>query len=507
MMAMILSMCFIMTKGNVVAAEETVDDKVVKVSFVMNGHGTQIAPITLKYGDIINDSLDPVDAEGEYIFGGWYTDKDFNNYYGHAQIKKDTTLYARWLEKISVVEILGFSRPYAGMEISVDGIHTDDERWGFQYGSPEWYQSDKPNGYESYYDKITTDTFVEGRIYQLHIDILPKSGYAFAPKGEFKVNVKGEEPRILYVSKGTASIVLTYTCEVFKPFLPELTIKGKTDTVDMAVGQNVVLNTSVTDGEPPYKYQYLMRTSADGKDMVLKDYTSSDTYTGPLKVVGTKIFTVNVKDSTGAVVKSNSVTVNVARYAELKAELLGNGVNGVIYAKKGQSIFLKTTAEGGSGNYQYRYEMRNPIKGTTYVLKDYSSATSYTAPLVCTGPKEFTVKVKDSRGVVVSSNSVNVVVPWMSAGLKVNNQTGTINLAKGDSVNLIPSVTGGSGKYTYQYVMKNVSTGQTIVLKDYSSSASYTGPLVSAGTKKFIINVKDSEGETTATNVVTVVVK
>ena len=43
-------------------------------------------------------------------------------------------------------------------------------------------------------------------------------------------------------------------------------------------------------------------------------------------------------------------------------------------------------------------------------LKNYSSATSYTGAMTSNGTKNFTVYVKDSKGTVVATNTVTVVV-------------------------------------------------------------------------------------------------
>ncbi len=288
-----------------------------------------------------------------------------------------------------------------------------------------------------------------------------------------------------------------------------LKVNGSTGTISLTKGGSVTLVPTATGGSGTYTYQYLMKTSVTGSNMVLKNYSSATSYTGPLTTTGTKIFTVNVKDSEGTIVATNTVTVVVSSDTALSATLKVNGQSGTINLTKGGSVKLVPTATGGSGSYTYQYLMKTSVTGSNIVLKNYSSATSYTGPLTSTGTKIFTVNVKDSTGTVVARNSVTVVVSAgtaLSATLKVNGSTGTINLTKGGSVTLVPTATGGSGSYTYQYLMKTSTTGSNMVLKNYSSATSYTGPLTSAGTKIFTVNVKDSTGTIVATNSVTVVV-
>ena len=289
-----------------------------------------------------------------------------------------------------------------------------------------------------------------------------------------------------------------------------LKVNGGTSTVTTTVGNSVTLVPTATGGTAPYTYQYVMKVGT--RSVVISNYSTKTSYTGPLVSTGTKVFIVNVKDSTGKVVATNSVTVVVTASSQtLSASLKVNGATGTISLTKGGSVTVAPSATGGSGSYTYQYLMKTSATGSNMVLKNYSSATSYTSPLVTTGTKIFTVNVKDSTGKIVATNSVTVVVTassqTMSATLKVNGQTGTINLAKGESVKLVPTAVGGSGSYTYQYLMKTSATGSNMVLKNYSSATSYTGPLVSKGTKIFTVNVKDSTGTIVSSNTVTVVVK
>ena len=316
------------------------------------------------------------------------------------------------------------------------------------------------------------------------------------------------------VVDGTGQIVSTNSVTVISdpasPLVGTLKVNGATGTVNLAKGEKVTLTSSASGGTGAYTYQYLMKTSASDKPIVLKDYSTDTSFVGPLTSTGLKIFTINVKDAKGTIVASNSVNVVVSEsVASLRCSLKVNGNTDTITLAKGDNVNLVPTAAGGTGPYTYQYLMKTSTSGNNVVLKNYSSSTSFTGPLTSTGTKIFTVNVKDSKGTVVATNSVTVVVvdsiPTVS--LKVNDSTGTITLNKGVSVTLTPLVSGSTAPYTYQYVMKNVNAGTTHILKDYGTSTSYTGPLTSAGTKIFTVNVKDSKGTVVTTNSVTVVVK
>ncbi len=274
-------------------------------------------------------------------------------------------------------------------------------------------------------------------------------------------------------------------------------------TSDAIVGSEVKLSASAKGGSGTYQYQFVMRNPSTGASIVLKDYGSESVYTGRLTTSGTKVFSVNVKDSKGAVVKSGEKTIVVQKL--LTAALKVNGLKGTINVEKGKNVVLTPSVSGGTGGYTYQYVMKNVSTGQSIILKNYSSATSYTGLITSVGTKIFTVNVKDSKGTVVTSNEVRVVaVNKLASVLKVNGGTGTISVSQGKSVTLKPTVAGGDGAYKYQYVMKIVSTGKIVILKDYCSDVSYTGKLTSEGDKIFYVNVKDGRGVVVQTNVVTV---
>ncbi|MGN0812896.1 MAG: Ig-like domain-containing protein [Candidatus Coproplasma sp.] len=68
------------------------------VTFVMNGHGTQVNEQTVEYGSKLNSFTEPT-ASG-YTFGGWYTDEGLTKAFNVSTdtITGTTTLYAKWTE-------------------------------------------------------------------------------------------------------------------------------------------------------------------------------------------------------------------------------------------------------------------------------------------------------------------------------------------------------------------------------------------------------------------------
>ena len=78
----------------------------VTVTFDMNGHGTQVDPITVAKGGTITLPAPDSFAEQGWDFGGWTVDAQNTLDFDPSQtIEKDTTLYARWTEVVKYATV------------------------------------------------------------------------------------------------------------------------------------------------------------------------------------------------------------------------------------------------------------------------------------------------------------------------------------------------------------------------------------------------------------------
>ena len=101
--------------------------------------------------------------------------------------------------------------------------------------------------------------------------------------------------------------------------------------------------------------------------------------------------------------------------------------------------------------------------------------------------------------------SKDVVEDPLSATLTIGGSTAALTKTVGSSITLRASASGGSGSYTYTYKVYNGSSWVT--LKSASTSTSYTTTLTSAGSMRYVVVVKDSNGTSVDTNKITVTVE
>ena len=234
--------------------------------------------------------------------------------------------------------------------------------------------------------------------------------------------------------------------------------------------------------------------------VVLRNFSSTSTYTCALNNAGTRIFAVTVKDSAGTTVATNRINVTIAQ--ALSGTLKVGGSTAALTKSLGSSITLTAAGAGGSGSYTYKWAVYNASTNKWTILKDFSSAATYTYKLSYSGVKEFAVTVKDSTGKTVATNRIKVTVTnaALSGTLKTGGSTAAVTKTLDSSITLTAAGAGGSGGYTYKWAVYNASTNKWTILKDFSSTATYTYKLSYTGVKEFAVTVKDSTGTTVATN-------
>lgn len=117
---------------------------------------------------------------------------------------------------------------------------------------------------------------------------------------------------------------------------------------------------------------------------------------------------MEVKDSTGKVVRSSGISVSVTDTVSKPLNIVGSTSASVIGVET--TILLTGTASGGSGSYTYSFLMHNKDTGAWYRFSDFKAMNTLTWYAGSTGNRDFYVEVKDSTGKVVRSSAINVKV-------------------------------------------------------------------------------------------------
>lgn len=158
---------------------------------------------------------------------------------------------------------------------------------------------------------------------------------------------------------------------------------------------------------------------------------------------------------------------------------------------KGVSTIIKASAGGGSGEYKYRFWIKDS-NGKNTIIKKYSSENSVSWKPASSGKKTIYVDVKDSKGATARlALNVNVVSSLTVTGISSTKGT---HLLKGIKTQFKVSAIGGKGKYTYKFVVKNAKN-QNVAVRKYSSQAYANWIPKETGNNTLYVYVKDASGK------------
>ena len=187
-----------------------------------------------------------------------------------------------------------------------------------------------------------------------------------------------------------------------------LNISAKAGSNKVNVGDKVTVTGTAAGGTAPYTYSYLLHNKdTDSWSRLTPQFINSASYTWTAGSVGNREFFVEVKDSTGKVVRSSAVAVSAVKAQELtiSAKAGSNKVN------VGDKVTITGTATGGTAPYTYSYLLHNKDTNSwSRLTPQFVKNASFTWTAGSTGNREFFVEVKDSTGKVVRSSAVNCSV-------------------------------------------------------------------------------------------------
>lgn len=176
------------------------------------------------------------------------------------------------------------------------------------------------------------------------------------------------------------------------------------------------------------------------------------------------------------------------KYVEAKLQLTVSSDFTTVTSGNDITISTLLINSSSSENYTYKFIVYDIDTKQWTKLQDFSSSSSYTWKTSDAGNKQIYVDVKDSKGNVTRSQAVNVKVEETTKPLAIS----ATKQEADKTVTFTANGTGGSGKYSYKFIVYNKTTNSWAKLQDFSDKNTFTWTRGNAGDRYFYVDVKDN---------------
>ena len=202
---------------------------------------------------------------------------------------------------------------------------------------------------------------------------------------------------------------------------------------------------------------------------------------------------------------SNSSVVKMYKLEAEYSELEVTGTLSASTIKAGKTLTITGNASGGTGDYTYSYLVYNPDTNAWYRFnKTFTTSNTYNWTASGSGSRIFYVEAKDGNGTVVRSSGLKVAI---SSGKDLSViATGDKSIVTaGEKVTIKAIADGGTGSYTYSYLIYNPGTKVWHRFNStFTTKNTNTWTASGTGTRIFYAEVKDSTGKVVRSEAVNV---
>lgn len=257
-------------------------------------------------------------------------------------------------------------------------------------------------------------------------------------------------------------------------------------------GSTITFTADAQGGMGTHTYKFLVYNKTTDTWARIQGYSENNTLVWTKGTSGDRDFYVDVKDSTGKVVRSKAVNIKIDK----PTAQLTPSASTVTAGDK-----LTLTASTNKSGCTYKFLIYNPSTNQWFKLQDFGSKNTYTWTAGSAGARQFYVDVKDSDGNVTRSKVANVTI---KGTLSVKAAVSANTSKPGDKITFTAEGSGGKAGYTYKMVVYNKTTKTWGLVQNFNANNKITWTAGSAGDRDFYIDVKDADGKVVRSSVMNV---
>jgi FtsP/CotA-like multicopper oxidase with cupredoxin domain len=250
--------------------------------------------------------------------------------------------------------------------------------------------------------------------------------------------------------------------------------------------------TAQGQGSTTFQYRFWMKNVNDANYTMVQDYGASNSWQLPISTLpGTYRVVVHVRTNTNAALEAQAALNYTIGAAPATSVSLTPSLPSP--QPFGTAVTFTAKAQGGSGNYQYRFYIKNSTATAYTLVQDYSPADSWTmSASTFGGTYRVVVHVRTSPLVSLDVQSSADFTIATQPATTVSLTTDKVSpQPAGTSITFMANAQGGTPSYQYRFWMKNINASTYTMVQDYSPTSTYTLPSSTlVGTYRVIVHVR-----------------
>ena len=252
-------------------------------------------------------------------------------------------------------------------------------------------------------------------------------------------------------------------------------------------GTSIIFTASASGGTGSYTYNFLVYNSVTNTLVGMSGGQAGTTYAFPVNSANagnTLVANVFVTDSATTHVTVNSILSGIFTVEPTLGTPTITPSSNANY-DQGTSIIFTASASGGTGSYTYNFFVYNSVTNTLVGTSGGQSGTTYAFPVNSANAGNTLVAnvfVIDTSANQVTVNSIKsgVFTVFTSLNTPTIAPSSNANYDQGTSIIFTASASGGTGSYTYNFLVYNSVTNTLVGMSGGQAGTTYAFPVNSA---------------------------